>query len=86
MWTDITERHISAVTRLLGLAETALVPLFPPGKEDRRLHEARVLWASLYGIASPAISRKLAQAETPEDMAGSLASNYIVGLRAQYAA
>ena len=82
----LPERHISAVTRLLGLAETALAPLFPPGKEDRRLHEARVLWASLYGIASLAVSRKLAQAETPEDMARSLAANYIAGLRAQCAA
>ncbi len=77
------ERHIAAVTRLHGLTETALAPLFPPGMEDRRLHEARVLWASLYGIASLAVSGKLAQAETPEDMAGSLATNYIAGLRAQ---
>ncbi len=76
-------RHIAAVTRLLGLAETALAPLFPPGMEDCRLHEARVIWASLYGIASLAVSGKLAQAETPEDMAESLATNYIAGLRAQ---
>ena len=80
------ERHITAVARLLGLAETALAPLFPSGMEDRRLHEARVLWASLYGIASLAVSGKLAQAETPEYMAGSLATNYIAGLRAQWTA
>ncbi len=69
--------------KLLGLAETALAPLFPPGKADRRHHEARVLWASLYGIASLAVSRKLPEAETPEDMVASLVANYIAGLRAQ---
>lgn len=79
------ERHISAVTRLLGLAETALEPLFSPGMENDLLHESRVLWASLHGITSLAVSGKLAQAETPEDMARSLATNYIAGLRAQCA-
>lgn len=79
------ERHISAVTRLLGLAETALEPLFSPGMENGLLHESRVLWASLHGITSLAVSGKLAQAETPEDMARSLATNYIAGLRAQCA-
>ena len=72
--------------KLLGLAETALAPLFPPGKENRRLHEARVLWASLYGIASLAVSQKLPEAETSEDMVASLAASYIAGLRAQCAA
>jgi AcrR family transcriptional regulator len=81
----LSERHNSAVMKLLGLVETALAPLFPPGKEDRRHHEARVLWASLYGIASLAASQKLGKAETPEDMVASLASNYIAGLRAQCA-
>ena len=84
--TALNQRHILAVTKLLGLVEAALAPLFPPGKEDRRLHEARVLWASLDGIASLAVSGKLAQAETPEYMAGSLATNYIAGLRAQWTA
>ena len=83
---NLPERHISAVTNLLGLVETALAPLFPPGKEDRRLHEARVLWASLYGITSLAVSRKLPDAVTPEDMAASLVANYIDGLRSQCAA
>ncbi len=79
----LSERHNSAVMKLLGLVETALAPLFPPGKEDRRHHEARVLWASLYGIASLANSQRLGEAETPEDMVVSLAANYIAGLRAQ---
>ena len=82
----LSERHNSAVMKLLGLVETALAPLFPRGKEDRRLHEARVLWASLYGIASLAVSQKLPEAEKPEDMAASLAANYIAGLRVQCAA
>jgi len=28
------------------VAETALTPLFPPGKEERQFHEVRVLWAT----------------------------------------
>jgi len=79
------ERHASAVTSLLGLAETALAPLFPPGEENRRLHEARVLWASLYGVIFLAVSQKLAPTESPDQMARSLVANYVAGLRVRCA-
>ena len=69
------------VFRLLGLAEQALSPLFP-GDGMSASHEARVLWSSLYGIASLASSNKMSEAETPEAMVRSLVTNYVAGLRA----
>ena len=67
--------------RLLELIEDAIAEFFEPGQEAQRLHHARVLWASLYGICSLHLAEKLANAESVELMAESLITNYIKGLR-----
>lgn len=69
------------VRNLLSLAEKALLPLFPADPQ-RRLHEAHVLWAGLYGITSLADAHKLSEIEDPRTMVESLIRNYVTGLRA----
>ena len=68
---------------LIGFGEQAIAPLFQPGEETVRHHEANVLWAGLYGIASLATAGKLPAAESPQLMVQSLIRNYVAGLRAQ---
>ena len=63
------------------MAETAIAPMFPPGREDDRLHAVRVLWTGLHGICSLAASGAMVKHETPEAMADTLITNYITGLR-----
>lgn len=66
---------------LLAFGEKAIAPLFRPGEETARNHEAHVLWAGLYGIASLATAGKLPPAESPQRMVQSLIRNYVAGLR-----
>ena len=68
--------------KLLGLVDMALAPLIEDSSAQR-MHEARVLWASLYGIASLASSGKLAKTETADALVRSLTANYVAGLRAR---
>ena len=68
---------------LIGFGEKAIAPLFRPGEEASRHHEAHVLWAGLYGIASLATAGKLPSAESPQLMVQSLIRNYLAGLREQ---
>jgi AcrR family transcriptional regulator len=68
---------------LIGFGEKAIAPLFQPGEETARHHEAHVLWAGLYGIASLATAGKLPPAESPQLMVQSLIRNYVAGLRVQ---
>jgi AcrR family transcriptional regulator len=69
--------------RLIGFGEKAIAPLFQPGEETARYHEAHVLWAGLYGIASLATAGKLPASESPQLMVQSLIRNYLAGLRGQ---
>ena len=68
---------------LLEFGEKAIAPLFQPGEETVRHHEAHVLWAGLYGIGSLATAGKLPAAESPQLMVQSLIRNYLAGLRGQ---
>jgi AcrR family transcriptional regulator len=67
--------------RLLGFGEKAIALLFGPHEEKLRQHEARVLWASLYGIAALATAKKLPNNESPQEMVRSLIRNFILGLQ-----
>ena len=69
------------IATLLDLGERAIAPLFKPGEEAIRHHEANVLWAGLYGIGSLATAGKLPVSESPNLMVQSLIRNYIAGLR-----
>ena len=78
---QLPDRYIEKVRRLLGLAETAIAPMFPSGREVERLHSVRVLWTGLHGICSLYASGAMVKTETPEAMAETLITNYITGLR-----
>lgn len=93
-WRILLEHHLpdgevqpdwyrEKILRLLGLVETALAPLFPPGQEAERLHAARVLWSSLHGICSLEAVDKLVSTETVEALSDSLITNYLAGLRTE---
>ncbi len=77
---ELPEWHGEKILHLLSLAETALAPLFPEGKERERVHSARVLWSALHGICSLEASRKLAKHETVEALTHSLILFYVEGL------
>jgi AcrR family transcriptional regulator len=95
LWNVVFEHHLpngrqlpdwyhERTNRLLGFANTALAPLIPKEDHGATLHHARVLWASLYGIASLARSGKLAKHETPRAMVRALVANYVAGLRSRH--
>ena len=75
--------YVERTQRLLGLGERAIEPLFRPGEEKLRRHEANVLWSGLYGIALLAAAKKLPLGESPQLMVQSLIRNYIEGLKAR---
>ena len=77
---ELPDWHGEKILYLLKLVETALTPLFPEGRERERVHSARVLWSSLYGICSLEGSRKLAQHESVEALTRSLVLLYVEGL------
>ena len=76
---QLPEGYREKVRRLLDLVESALAPLFPPGRESERLHSARVLWCGLNGICS--LTSAGATPESATAMANSLVTNYVAGLR-----
>ena len=53
----------------------------PPGDEAERLHHARVLWCSLYGISSLAASNSLHPTESATGLVDTLISHYVAELR-----
>ncbi|MFQ5973299.1 MAG: TetR/AcrR family transcriptional regulator, partial [Alphaproteobacteria bacterium] len=78
---EVPDWYEAHVLRLLGLAEEALKPFFRPGEEVERLHHARVLWGSLYGICSLAESRSLPSTESATGLVDTLIDNYVAALR-----
>ena len=78
---DRPDWYETRVLRLLGLAEEALKPFFRPGEEAERLHNARVLWGSLYGICSLAQSGSLPPTESASSLVDTLIGNYIDALK-----
>lgn len=77
---ELPDWHYEKVYRLLGLAEAAIAPLFPAGRERERVHSARVLWSALHGICSLEGSRNLAKTESAEALSRSLVAFYVEGL------
>ena len=79
---SLPERYDQSIFRLIGLGAEALQPIFPNDKTKQAEHEARVLWAGLYGIVSLDTSDKLSRFEAPDAFIKSLTRNYVAGLRA----
>lgn len=93
LWNLLFEHHLpegaplppSYQQRFEALAERveeALAPLFPNGPTEQRRHTARVLWASVHGIASLATADKFS-AVNPENAAAlvdNLVRNYLASV------
>ena len=77
---ELPDWHYVKIFRLLNLAEAALAPLFPEGRERERMHSARVLWSALHGICSLESSRNLAKNESVEALTRTLILFYVKGL------
>jgi AcrR family transcriptional regulator len=73
---------VAATARIFSLPNEALASLGVSEGPDSE-HDARVLWAALYGITSLATSSKLGPRETLSGMVQSLAETYVAGLRAR---
>ena len=69
------------VDRLLQLEEAALATLFGQGDKDICQHHARVLWTSLFGMASVESADRLPQGVTAEQLVATLIEVYVAGLR-----
>lgn len=69
------------VARLLLLEQTALTSVFPDGQDEQLEHHARVLWTSLFGMASVESSGGLPDDETADSLVLSLIEIYVKGLR-----
>ncbi len=82
----LPEWHLERVLRLLGLIEAALAPMFRPSQQAQRQHAARVLWGAIYGIVSLEIAGKQADTEATDELAQTLVTTFIAGLRAKQAA
>jgi len=72
------------VSKVLGLVEKALAPLFTADEVQEKRNAASVLWAGLHGICSLSDTGKLQVVTTQSvpDMAESLTTNFIAGLSA----
>jgi len=70
------------VDALFQFVSTLVLPLVD-GNQEMADRAARVLWASLHGVCSLAVSGKLdtVKAETAEVLADSLLRNYLIGLQ-----
>lgn len=77
----LPERYDRAIFQLIDLAVVALRPLYPPDSDTKVLHDARVLWASFYGILALDASNKLSRYEPASDFVTSLVKNYVAGIR-----
>lgn len=77
--------YAARITRLFGLAEEVLSPLFAPGQEAACQRSARVLWSALQGMTSLALARKLEPLAriSAEAMADDLVATYLAGLQAR---
>ena len=71
------ELYVTTVLRLLGVVEKAIAPLFADEEKAARLHDARLLWACLYGISGLASADRLAKEESVGRLAGTLIEIYI---------
>ena len=78
----LPERYDRAIFKLIDLAIEAIRPLYHGFSDEDIIHDARVLWASLYGILSLDASNKLSRYEETHSFIASLMKNYVAGIRA----
>jgi AcrR family transcriptional regulator len=95
LWNLLFEHHLPAGTELpswyqqkleglMARIESALAPVFGPGRDADRQRTARVLWAGVHGITSLSTADKLSvvTTESASKMVDELVSVYLAGLAA----
>ncbi len=83
MGKELPERYFIHVDGLLGLGRKALAPMFGSEWDEGARQNARILWASLYGIVSLETSSKLSRIDEVEAFIGALIRNFLAGLKGQ---
>ena len=80
---EIPDWYARKVSKVLGLVEKELSPLFAEDRQGQRRDAACILWASLHGICSLYQAGKLdvLTSTSVREMAEALLSNFIAGLR-----
>lgn len=78
---DLPPWYYEKLNTLLRIVENALLTLLPDAHQAQVNEMARILWASLHGIATLSATGKLAivTANTAQDMANSLLNDYLAG-------
>ena len=79
---ELPEWYRRKVSKVLGLVEAALVPLFSADNIEDRNNIARIVWASLHGICALSDAGKLefVTSQSVRHMAETLTTNFVAGL------
>lgn len=80
-----SESYDRTIFKLIDLGISAIRPLYPDDRINEAIHDARVLWASLYGIAALDASKKLSRYEDASLFIASLVDLYVSGIRQRMA-
>lgn len=80
---QLPDWYLRRVRSLMQQVEDALAPLFAAGEDHELSQAAGVLWSSLHGICTLARDGRLTlvSAQSVPEMAESLISNFLSGLR-----
>lgn len=78
---DLPERYHIHVDGLLGLGRKALAPLYGSEFDEGARQNARIIWASLYGIVSLELASKLSKIDEVEEFIEVLIRNFLSGLK-----
>ncbi len=78
---DLPPWYHAKLDTLLRIVEDALLTLLPEAHQGQAHEMARILWASLHGIATLSATGKLGiiTAKTAQEMANSLLNDYLAG-------
>jgi AcrR family transcriptional regulator len=77
----VSSPHEAEVVALIGLAAQCIGPLLPKASDEEIFHEARTLWACLYGIVSLETAGKLSKVDNADAILVTLVANYLAGLK-----
>lgn len=78
--------YLLKVSKVLGLVEQALTPIFTDAEDIRIAQNARTIWASLHGICSLSDAGKLevVSSQSVREMAEGMVLNFITGLKVNH--
>lgn len=72
-----SEEYRQSVAQLLGLITEAIASYYVPANKELQMHDARVLWASFYGVYALDASNRQAKIENIESLTASVVDFFI---------